>query len=85
MPSILTDLSNDSVLLLELAKQCEKDGKQRFAIKLAMGALRREPEETNPHRQMYDHDHGYYSQNAAAANQSAIAWLLPLIMNTSEY
>ncbi len=85
MPSILGDLGNDASLLLELAKQCERDNKMQLAIRLGMGALRREPEDNGRHN-IYDYDGGYTSAlTATTSNQSAITWLLQLITNSSTY
>jgi len=83
LPSILADLGSDATLLLELAKQCEKDGKIRLAIRLGMGSLRREPEDSG--RIMYEYDNGGYGPySVTSSNQTAITWLLQLITNSSE-
>ncbi len=78
---MLQDLGNDVTLLIELAKQCEKDGKIRLAIRLGMGSLRREPEDGG---RMYDYDAGYGPYSTTTSNQTAITWLLQLITISSE-
>ena len=84
LPSILGDLNNDASLLLELAKQCERDDKIQLAIRLGMGALRREPED-NGRNNIYEYEGTYNTSaiTATSSNQSAVTWLLQLITNTS--